>query len=61
MVYNHSGQERQLVTSCLPQLVVMCTIETECSYNNLVLVDREVLRNRQLRQYADPLATIAIA
>lgn len=38
--------------SVLPQLAVSCKIEAECSYQNLVQVDSEVLRNRQLRQHA---------
>jgi hypothetical protein len=38
--------------SVLPQLVVMCKIEAECSYQTFVEVDSEALRNRQLRQHA---------
>lgn len=38
--------------SVLPQLAVTCKIEAECSYQTLVQVDSEVLRNRQLRQHA---------
>jgi hypothetical protein len=38
--------------SRLPQLAVTCKIEAECTYQTLVLVDSEVLRNRQLRQAA---------
>ena len=38
--------------SVLPQLAVTCKIEAECYYQTLVLVDSEVLRNRQLRQHA---------
>ena len=38
--------------SVLPQLAVTCKIETECYYQTFVQVDREVLRNRQLRQHA---------
>ena len=38
--------------SVLPQLVVTCKIEAECSYQTFVLGDSEVLRNRQLRQHA---------
>ena len=39
--------------SVLPQLAVTCKIEAECSYQTFVLVDSEVLRNRQLRQHAN--------
>ena len=39
--------------SVLPQLAVTCKIEAECSYQTLVQVDSEVLRNRQLRQHAN--------
>jgi hypothetical protein len=39
--------------SVLPQLAVTCKIEAECSYQNFVQVDSEVLRNRQLRQHAN--------
>jgi hypothetical protein len=31
---------------------VTCKIEAECYYQTFVQVDSEVLRNRQLRQYA---------
>jgi hypothetical protein len=37
--------------SVLPQLAVTCKIEAECSYQTFVLVDSEVLQNRQLRQH----------
>ena len=39
--------------SVLPQLAVTCRIEAKCSYQTFVLVDSEVLRNRQLRQHAE--------
>jgi hypothetical protein len=32
---------------------VTCKIEAECFYQTFVLDDREVLRNRQLRQHAN--------
>ena len=38
--------------SVLPQLAVTCKIKAECSYQTLVQVVSEVLRNRQLRQHA---------
>ncbi|MCB0536167.1 MAG: hypothetical protein KDE33_01445 [Bacteroidetes bacterium] len=43
--------------SVLPQLAVTCKIEAECYYQTLVLVDSEVLRNRQLRQHAKRCAS----
>jgi len=38
--------------SVLPQLAVKCKIEAKCSCQTFIQVDREVLRNRQLRQHA---------
>lgn len=43
---------RPAYNSVLPQLAVTCKIEAECYYQTFVQVDSEVLRNRQLRQYA---------
>ena len=53
-----NGLQRQAdrtpaANSVLPQLAVTCKIEAECSYQTFVLVDSEVLRNRQLRQHAN--------
>lgn len=39
--------------SVLPQLAVKCKIEAKCYYQTFVQVDRDVLRNRQLRQHAN--------
>ena len=54
---NNNGLQTQWTrtpagNSVLPQLAVTCKIEAECSYQTFVLVDSEVLRNRQLRQHA---------
>jgi len=48
-----TGDIRPAYNSVLPQLAVTCKIEAECSYQTFVLVDSEVLRNRQLRQHAN--------
>jgi hypothetical protein len=46
-------RRKPAANSVLPQLAVTCKIEAECSYQTLVQVDSEVLRNRQLRQHAN--------
>ena len=46
-------EEQRRHNSVLPQLAVTCKIEAECYYQTFVLLDSEVLRNRQLRQHAN--------
>ena len=48
----HINNQLPAPNSVLPQLAVTCKIEAECSYQTFVLVDIEMLRNRQLRQHA---------
>ena len=47
--------------SVLPQLVVTCKIEAECSYQTFVQVDSVVLRNCHLRQHAKRCGEIRCA
>ncbi|HPW98279.1 MAG TPA: hypothetical protein PK218_06955 [Flavobacterium sp.] len=44
--------EARTANSVLPQLAVICKIEAKCSYQAFLLVDNEVLQNRQLLQHA---------
>ena len=49
-VNRHERQKSTGHNSVLPQLAVTCKIEAECSYQTIVQVDNEVLRNPPLRQ-----------